>query len=521
MPSSIPVLCYHNVQETDGHSPAMFAEHLHAIVAQGFRTITALQLFEWMTGKRRLDGRCCVLTFDDGHVSNWTTVAPMLREHGLHGVFFVNTDFLRDGPARTPAEVGEPAPLAESFRRALRDGDHSQFVNTAEALALVHYYGFEVHSHGRRHQGCFAQLSQHGNYHAETLWSIWGIYPYRNPRFPAFKVHSAYANDGFWPEVAGDGPAQGTGGDPEPWFKLRSTEERRAFLRADLAESLEAVRAINGGGPQFFCWPWGEYDAVGVEEAERAGYAGAFSLERYANTKGGDPMRIHRLGVARNKDGRWLASRLKLYANPVAARALCKFYRPWRVPRRVLFITDSMKLSGGSRQLLYNAQALARMRLDVAAAVPPASPLAGALADAGVEVLPFEDFKSPLAVARFLRRTARERGIDVVHTFHNKAYKGAILARLLGARFKLFLNRGVIFRPNALVGLWSVLASGVVANSFACSRVLERHLAPARRISVVYNAFDASAIPRRDPAARNKRGLRFVWVGNAAHAKAP
>jgi glycosyltransferase involved in cell wall biosynthesis len=137
-------------------------------------------------------------------------------------------------------------------------------------------------------------------------------------------------------------------------------------------------------------------------------------------------------------------------------------------------------------------------------------------------VAPFDEFRSPVATARFLRRLVRERGVDVIHTFHNKAYKGAILARVLtGGGFRLFLNRGVIFKPNALVGLWARLASGMVANSFCCSEVLQCHLAPKGRISVVYNALDMSGIPARDPGARARRGLRFAWVGNAAPVKGP
>ena len=100
MPHSIPVLCYHNVSQADGHTPQRFEEHLAAIRDAGFRTIGALELLRALRGDIPVAPKTCVLTFDDCHLSNWTLAAPLLAKYSMTGVFFCVTDFIGSGAAR-------------------------------------------------------------------------------------------------------------------------------------------------------------------------------------------------------------------------------------------------------------------------------------------------------------------------------------------------------------------------------------------------------------------------------------
>jgi len=43
-----------------------------------------------------LPERCVLLTFDDGHASNYHYAFPLLRERGMTGLFFVTTDFIEN-----------------------------------------------------------------------------------------------------------------------------------------------------------------------------------------------------------------------------------------------------------------------------------------------------------------------------------------------------------------------------------------------------------------------------------------
>jgi len=141
VPHSIPVLCYHNVSQADGHTPERFEEHLAAIRAAGYRSITARELLRALRGDTPVPDKACVLTFDDCHLSNWTLAAPLLAKYGMTGVFFCVTDFISEGAKRPQLapERGGPELLSapESFRRALKSGDCSQFMNEAELRARV------------------------------------------------------------------------------------------------------------------------------------------------------------------------------------------------------------------------------------------------------------------------------------------------------------------------------------------------------------------------------------------------
>lgn len=505
---SVPVFCYHNVSDVDGHAPALFEAHLQAIQRAGYRTIGARDLLEYVQGKHALAGPSCVLTFDDGHLSNWLVAAPLLRKYGMTGVFFALTDFTVPGPARSAASAPALAPMPESFGRAL-SGDPSQFMNESELKALVQDFGMEVQAHGRRHQGAFRSLRPQGLTGDRGHWAAQGIYPAPAPGLPCFDVGSALAYDGFWPVCDARGPL----------FRLRPAAERREFCRAEFRESLARLTALNGGGPQLFCWPWGQFDGLSEEELRASGFAGAFSLERGPNVPGTDPFRLKRIGVGKRKSPAWVRSRLAMYGNSLTARVFFKFFRKRPEPRTVLLATDSTKLSGGSRQMINNARALSDMGLSVLAAVPPDSVLRQALEQAGARVLPWDGFRRVWDTARFFRAAWREQGVDVVHVFHNKAYKPAILARFLGARYRLFMNRGVIFKPNALAGLWAALSDGYLCNSLACARVLRRHGVLTSRLSVVYNSFLDQGPEPAEVRLRKKRGVRVIYVGNEAPAK--
>jgi len=108
----------------------------------------------------------------------------------------------------------------------------------------------------------------------------------------------------------------------------------------------------------------------------------------------------------------------------------------------------------------------------------------------------------------------------VVHTFHAKAYKSAALAKLLGGRFRLFINRGVIFAPNAIFSLYALAATGITCNSLKCAQVLRQFLVPQSRLRLIYNSFlpEGGTLPP-ERAPHKKRGARVLYIGNLAPAK--
>ncbi|WP_272699136.1 glycosyltransferase [Desulfovibrio sp. Fe33] len=505
---SIPVLCYHNVSDVNGHTPEMFRAHLDAIADAGWRTITARDLLAVTRGEMRPPKKSLVLTFDDGHVSNWTTVVPELEKRNMTGTFFVLTDFTVPGEARTAETAPEMLTMKQVFRAAHLEGDYSQFINESEIRAMLDK-GMEIYSHGRRHQAAFMSFQPECPLGAErSHWGGWSIYPGHNDSWPTFKVGSAYVYDGFWPKFEGRG---------QPRFVKRSEEERREFCRRDFRKSLERIRELNGLDEQIFCWPWGQFDQAAQDELKAAGYAGAFTLERWSNTRGTDPFRLNRIGVAARKDSDWLRSRLRMYSTTPSARFFFKKYHKKPEINTVLYATDSIKLSGGSRQMVNNIKAMSDMGLKVYALVTPDTAINAALEDLDVEVIRHDGFSRYWKAGKFLKSLIEEKGIDVVHSFHNRAYKMGVLARLMGAKFKLFINRGVISKPNSVFFLWTALSNGVIANSAQCAEVMRKYWVRGKLLNVVYNAYAGPDFG--EPKPRKKRGTRFIYLGNTAPIK--
>jgi len=479
-----------------------------------------------------------VLTFDDCHLSNWTMAAPLLAKYGMTGVFFCVTDFIGQGekrPQRAPEDGGpELLSAPESFRRVLAADDRSQFLNEAELRALVQDYGFEVHGHSARHQGCFRSLVKTADFgDAHAHWSATGIYPAdlrHGPgaaELPLFEAGSGYVYNGYWPAQG----ALAAGGGL--YFRRRTDAERRAFCLRDFRRCHERIRDINGcGDAQYFCWPWGQFDELAESCLRETGFQAAFTLERSANAVGANPLRIHRIGVGKTKDGAWVQSRLRMYCGSLRAKVFFKYLRKRPEIASVLYMTDSDKLSGGSRQMVNNVLGMRESGLRVTAVIPPGSEIRTALAplttgENPIELVEYGGFRQYVRAAAFVAALAKRVQADVVHTFHARAYKSAALAKLPlfgGARFRLFINRGVIFPPNTIFALYCLMAQGVTVNSQVCAEVLRRYQVPQNRLRLVYNSFlpepdmhGGQLPPERQPL--KKRGCRVLYVGNEGPAK--
>ncbi|BDV01056.1 glycosyl transferase [Thermodesulfomicrobium sp. WS] len=149
----------------------------------------------------------------------------------------------------------------------------------------------------------------------------------------------------------------------------------------------------------------------------------------------------------------------------------------------ILFATNSDKLSGGNRQLALAANALAASGHTVTVIAPTGRKLGGTL-DAAVACIPSGPRLGLLQARRILAHTQP----DVVHCFHSRVYKAFLFAKLLGARFRLFLNRGVVFVPGSFPLFFLPQLDGIICNSEAAATVLRRLWIPQRKIHRVPNA---------------------------------
>ncbi len=308
---SIPILCYHQVRPGSGMSPEKFGSHLDLLKILGFQTISLARLHRVILGQEQPTGSPVVVTFDDCTLDNWVYAVPELLRRNMQGVFFAITDFLQPGQIRPRADQTRQPVIVPAFDelmgRALR-GDYSGFMNQSEIRAIVHDLAMEVYSHSATHQACFIRSKQNEVTREKTHWShaaLRGSDSTSNA--PAHRIGSAYAHPGFGLDWKG-----------RP-LSLDTRKERLAFSLEDFSSSKRCLENILNQPCPFLCLPWGQYDEVTLEAAQKANFQSVLNLEAGYVGSNIDPMRIGRLAVKDRKTRLWLGLKTALLAHKTLA----------------------------------------------------------------------------------------------------------------------------------------------------------------------------------------------------------
>lgn len=97
-------------------SVAVFRQQMKLLFDEGFSTV----FIEDLIATEQWPEKAVILTFDDGHLSNFTLALPILEEFGFKGVFFITSDW-----------VGKPGYMSEDqvkelSRRKMSIGAHGR-----------------------------------------------------------------------------------------------------------------------------------------------------------------------------------------------------------------------------------------------------------------------------------------------------------------------------------------------------------------------------------------------------------
>lgn len=104
------------------------------------------------------------------------------------------------------------------------------------------------------------------------------------------------------------------------WDKTIADEaDRRTALHQDLEASKRALVTHLGISSRHLCWPQGHYDDIYLDVAHDLGLDHLYTTESRLNLPGGSPARIGRF-VTKDRPGRWLLQRTRLYADPILGR---------------------------------------------------------------------------------------------------------------------------------------------------------------------------------------------------------
>jgi peptidoglycan/xylan/chitin deacetylase (PgdA/CDA1 family) len=90
----VPILLYHWVDTSPSNSryyvsPERFEEEMQLLKNWGYTTITLDMLVRSINEGADLPPRPMIITFDDGHVNNYTTAFPIMQKYGFTGVIYI------------------------------------------------------------------------------------------------------------------------------------------------------------------------------------------------------------------------------------------------------------------------------------------------------------------------------------------------------------------------------------------------------------------------------------------------
>lgn len=96
---TIPILLYHHIDVSPVNSiyyvaPETFEQEIKALHNWGYESISINMLVKAITVGAQLPPHPIVITFDDGHVDNYTNAFPIMQKYGFKGVLYIVSNFM-------------------------------------------------------------------------------------------------------------------------------------------------------------------------------------------------------------------------------------------------------------------------------------------------------------------------------------------------------------------------------------------------------------------------------------------
>ena len=95
----VPIILYHRIDISPINSqyyvpPAKFDEEMKLLHDWGYTTITTELLIKAITEGADLPPRPLIISFDDGHLNNYTTAFPIMQKYGFTGVLYIVANYM-------------------------------------------------------------------------------------------------------------------------------------------------------------------------------------------------------------------------------------------------------------------------------------------------------------------------------------------------------------------------------------------------------------------------------------------
>ena len=95
----VPIILYHRIDTSPINSqyyvpPEKFDEEMKLLHDWGYTTITTELLIKAINEGADLPPRPILITFDDGHLNNYTTAFPIMQKYGFTGVLYIVANYM-------------------------------------------------------------------------------------------------------------------------------------------------------------------------------------------------------------------------------------------------------------------------------------------------------------------------------------------------------------------------------------------------------------------------------------------
>ncbi len=320
--NSIPVICYHRIDDNDPITPKIFETHLRYIKKAAIRTLGLKEMHDFLYGKSRINGRSLMLTFDDGYQDFYHNAYPLLKKYDIKAVVFLIADRLVSDPDR---KAVSPTLSYDEIHKHAFKGDFQGFLSLEQVLEMKQSGLVEFGAHTKSHS--VINVSS----------KITGIYKGQKPKWyyrdairlkkgnPLFQLAPSLVGPEFIPnpeyvekftqmanqfkddikEIESELSAipKGTFETNEDW--LNRIDDEIVTAKKILESNIGAP--ITG-----FCWPWGIESREAKTVLKNSGYQLLFTLKRGSNSTLEHAFSVKRFS-ARKKGNSWLFSRLLVF----------------------------------------------------------------------------------------------------------------------------------------------------------------------------------------------------------------
>lgn len=101
----IPILLYHEFYKTEPpknlygviSTPKQFEKDMLYIIDKGYTFVSINDVIDYKNGVKALPEKSVVVTFDDGYMSNYTDIYPILKKYNIPATIFIVNDLVGTG----------------------------------------------------------------------------------------------------------------------------------------------------------------------------------------------------------------------------------------------------------------------------------------------------------------------------------------------------------------------------------------------------------------------------------------